>query len=91
MHKSSFASSLVLFSRNREKLVALPVYSSVRQVATSMPQRICVITSSGSQVSRAVLKWGVKMESVHIQCSKAAHHSDTIDCDDIRLVVTEHV
>ena len=48
MHISSYTSSLVLLSINEEKLVALPVNSSFKGVATSYFRNNSVATSISS-------------------------------------------
>ena len=89
LHISSFFHSVVLVFRNEGNLVALVVDTSFRRVATSMLQRISGLTTSGSHARQAVLKWGVNTERLQIRYSIAAQHTDTIDCDVTRLVMTE--
>ena len=91
MHMSSFVHSVAFVFRNEEKLVVILVYSSFRRVATSMLRRISVFIRSGSEIKKAVLKWVVKMDSLRVQNSTTAQHSDRNDCDVTRLVATECV
>ena len=76
---------------NEGKLVALLVYSSFRRAATSGLRNISVAISSNKWIRKAVLEWGVNTESIRIQHSTAAQHSDWIGFDVTRPVATEHV
>ena len=82
--------SLLLF-RIEERLVALPVPSSFRRVATSGFQNNSAATSSSSWVRQAVVKWRVNTESLHFQHSTAARQSYWNETDVTRLIATEDV
>ena len=90
-HIYSFIHSVVFVFRNEETLVAKLFHSSFGRVATSMLRKISVFTSSGSQNRQAVLKWEVITESLRVQYSTSAQHSDRKDCDVNRQVSTERV
>ena len=92
IHISSSISLATFYSfENEEKLVALLVYSPLRRVATSGIRNSSVVTSSTSGIRQAVLKLGVNMESLPIQHSTAARHSNRNENDVTRLVATEHL
>ena len=63
-HISYFSRSLVFVFRNEEKLIRLLVYTSFRQVVTSMLHKYSVFTSSDSQVNQAERNWEVKTYSI---------------------------
>ena len=77
MDMSSSISLAVFHSfGNDEKLVALLVYSSFGRVATSNIWKISVATSNIGWIRKAVLNWGVNMESLRIHHSVAARYSN---------------
>ena len=75
--------------RKTDKLVALPVYSSFRRVATSLLRLICVFTHKCSQVKQIEGKWGVNTDSHRFQYSITTHLVGWIDCDVTGLIATE--
>ena len=50
-----------------------------------------VATSSISWIRQALLKWGVKTESLRIQHKLIARYSNRNESDVTKLVATEHV
>ena len=72
MHISPSLHSFLIVFKNEDTLEALLVYSSFRQVPTSMLRRISILTSSGSQISQAERKLGVNTASFRIQYSITA-------------------
>ena len=66
MHNSSFFSSLVVVSKNEEKVVLLDEFS-LRRVAINMLRRVSVFTSSGSWVKQAELNLRVITDSIRNQ------------------------
>ena len=91
LHISSFFSAVVFVFRNEEKLVALLVYSSGKEVATNELRRVPVVTASRTQVTQAVLNWGENTPPHRFQQNFVAQHCDWNSCDLTRPVTTEKV